>query len=49
MTVTMWPKSAKFKIGDVARMLDTAVSTLRYYESEGLINPERTSGGDAFI
>lgn len=45
MTVSTWPKPAKYKIGDVARLLGTNVSTLRYYESEGLIAPGRTPGG----
>lgn len=45
MSVTTWPKPAKFKIGDVARMLGTNVSTLRYYEREGLLSPLRSAGG----
>lgn len=45
MSVTTWPKPAKLKIGDVARMLGTNVSTLRYYEREGLLSPLRSAGG----
>ena len=48
MTLSTWPKPAEFKIGDVARMLNTNVSTLRYYEREGLLNPERSPGGTRF-
>lgn len=33
------------KIGDLARLTDTRVETIRFYEKEGLIpTPERTSG-----
>ena len=34
-----------FKIGEVAKMLDTTVRTIRYYEEEGLLHPHRTDGG----
>lgn len=35
-----------YTIGEMARMLGVAPSTLRYYEKEGLLpNVERTSGG----
>jgi len=34
-----------FKIGDVAELLNTTVRTIRYYEEEGLIAPDRTDGG----
>ena len=34
-----------FKIGEVAKMLDTTVRTIRYYEEEGLLCPHRTDGG----
>lgn len=37
-----------FKIGDVAALLDTTVRTIRYYEEEGLLLPERTEGGTRF-
>jgi DNA-binding transcriptional MerR regulator len=40
-----WPKPAKFKIGEVARLLGTNVSTIRYYEREGLLSPLRSPGG----
>lgn len=45
MTTSAWPKPARFKVGGVARMLGTNVSTLRYYEREGLLSPERSAGG----
>lgn len=48
MTPSTWPKPAEFKIGDVARMLETNVSTLRYYEREGLLSPKRSPGGTRF-
>ena len=34
-----------FKIGDVAKLLNTTVRTIRYYEEEGLLLPHRTDGG----
>ena len=35
-----------YTIGEMARMLGVAPSTLRYYEKEGLLpNVERASGG----
>ncbi len=36
---------AVLPIGAVAKMLDVAVQTLRMYEHEGLVLPERTPGG----
>ena len=30
-----------FKIGDVSKLLGVSVETLRYYEQEGVIRPER--------
>jgi DNA-binding transcriptional MerR regulator len=43
--IDSWPKPAEYKIGDVARLLDTSVSTLRHYETEGLLTPTRSPGG----
>jgi len=40
--------SETYKIGDVATLLDTTVRTIRYYEEEGLLLPERTEGGTRF-
>jgi DNA-binding transcriptional MerR regulator len=34
-----------FKIGEVAKILDTTVRTIRYYEEEGLLMPGRTDKG----
>lgn len=34
-----------YSIGSVARMLDISVQTLRLYESEGLILPAKSEGG----
>ena len=34
-----------FKIGEIARLLNTTVRTIRYYEEEGLLTPHRTDGG----
>ena len=34
-----------FKIGEVAEMLNTTLRTIRYYEEEGLLLPQRTDGG----
>ncbi|MDD3217821.1 MAG: MerR family transcriptional regulator [Lachnospiraceae bacterium] len=35
-----------YSIGEVAKMLDISISTLRYYDKEGLLNSvERTAGG----
>ena len=34
-----------FKIGEAARLLNTTVRTIRYYEEEGLLVPDRTAGG----
>lgn len=34
-----------FSIGSVARMLNVSVQTLRLYESQGLILPEKSVGG----
>lgn len=34
-----------FTIGDLAEQLDISTRTIRYYEERGLINPQRTSGG----
>ena len=34
-----------FKIGEVAEKLNTTVRTIRYYEEEGLLEPDRTDGG----
>jgi DNA-binding transcriptional MerR regulator len=45
LSSSSWPKPSVYKIGDVARLLGTSVSTLRYYENEGLLTPVRTSGG----
>ena len=33
------------KIGEVAEMLNTTVRSIRYYEEEGLLVPDRTDGG----
>ena len=33
------------KIGEVADLLKTTVRTIRYYEEEGLLEPNRTDGG----
>jgi MerR family transcriptional regulator, Zn(II)-responsive regulator of zntA len=43
--LSTWPKQATYKIGDVARLVGSNVSTLRYYEREGLLSPERSAGG----
>ncbi|MGB5456196.1 MAG: MerR family transcriptional regulator [Gammaproteobacteria bacterium] len=37
--------SEYFKIGEVAEMLNTTTRTIRYYEEEGLITPDRSRGG----
>ena len=34
-----------YKIGEVARVLDIAVETIRMYEREGLLIPEKTDSG----
>ncbi len=34
-----------YKIGDLADLLKITVRTIRYYEEEKLIEPERTNGG----
>lgn len=39
------PKNALLTIGKVAARTGLAVSAIRYYEDEGLITPERNSGG----
>lgn len=38
-------KARRLLIGDIAARTGLAVSTLRYYEDEGLIRPLRTAGG----
>ena len=35
----------KFEIGEVARRAGVRASAVRYYEKQGLISPERGSGG----
>jgi MerR family redox-sensitive transcriptional activator SoxR len=35
----------KLAIGEVAERTGVSVSAVRYYESEGLLRSERTSGG----
>ena len=45
MAASAWPKAATYKIGAVARMLGTSVSTLRHYEREGLLMPLRSAKG----
>jgi len=37
--------SKTFKIGEVAELLNVTIRTIRYYEEENLLNPDRTSGG----
>jgi DNA-binding transcriptional MerR regulator len=39
------PAKRSFKIGDIAKNLQTTVRTLRYYEEEGVIAPLRSKGG----
>ncbi len=34
-----------FKIGEVAKILNTTIRTIRYYEEEGLLEPHKTDGG----
>ncbi len=34
-----------YKIGEVADLLHITVRTIRYYEEEGLLEPDRTKGG----
>lgn len=34
-----------YKIGDVARLLATTPRTLRFYEEQGMLNPQRTARG----
>lgn len=36
---------ATFTIGELAKQLEISTRTIRYYEERGLINPERTDGG----
>ena len=38
----------EYKIGEAARMLDTTVRSLRYYEEQGLIESNRNSAGTRF-
>lgn len=45
MAASQGPKAAMYKIGTVARMLGTSVSTLRHYEREGLLTPQRSARG----
>jgi DNA-binding transcriptional MerR regulator len=37
--------ATKYKIGEVARMLNTSIRSIRYYEEESLLKPIRTKGG----
>ena len=39
------PREPRYKIGEVARQLDTTVRTLRYYEQQGLLTAPRTGKG----
>lgn len=39
------PTAQHFKIGDIAKRLQTTVRTLRFYEEEGIVTPSRTRGG----
>jgi DNA-binding transcriptional MerR regulator len=39
------PRTPRYKIGEVARQLDTTVRTLRYYEQQGLLTVPRTGKG----
>jgi MerR family transcriptional regulator/heat shock protein HspR len=39
------PPKNWYKIGEVARQLDVAVETVRMYEREGLLIPEKTDSG----
>jgi len=34
-----------YKIGDIAKLLNTTIRTIRHYETEGLLQPLRTDGG----
>ncbi len=36
------PKSNLYKIGEVAKMFNLSISTLRHYEKIGLLTPEFT-------
>lgn len=38
-------KNKGLLIGDIARRTGLAVSAIRHYEAEGLVNPERSAGG----
>ncbi|OSM02276.1 MerR family transcriptional regulator [Magnetofaba australis] len=35
----------RYKIGDVAKMLGVTARTLRFYQEQGLIEPQRSAGG----
>ena len=34
--------SEKYKIGDVSRLFDIPAQTLRYYEEQGILHPEKS-------
>lgn len=36
------------KVGDLAKQLGTTVRTLRFYEEQGLVHPNRSSGGTRY-
>jgi len=38
----------KYKIGEMAERLSTSIRTIRYYEEEGLLKPQRSAGGTRF-
>lgn len=38
----------QYKIGEVAKQLNTTLRTIRYYEEEGLLTPIRSQGGTRF-
>lgn len=38
----------KYKIGEISERLSTSIRTIRYYEEEGLLQPQRSEGGTRF-